>query len=73
MAYKSGATKRKVNSKGSVIPVSIEVRAADKRRPATASFFSGFATLYMASAAPGRPKIMSGNLPVINLVADTAK
>ena len=37
-----------VNSKGSVIPVSIEVRAADNKRPATASFFSGFATLYMA-------------------------
>ena len=35
--------------------------------------FSGSAHLYIANAAPGRPKIIRGNLPVINLVAETAK
>ena len=58
---------------GSVIPVSIEVRAAESKSPATAFFFSGFAVLYMARAAPGRPKIINGNLPDMKRVADTAK
>ena len=71
--YSSGATNRKVNSNGSVIPVSMEVSAAESNRPPTAFLFSGFAVRYIASAAPGRPKIISGNLPDINLVADTAK
>ena len=62
-----------MNSSGSVIPVSIEVRAAESKSPATAFFFSGFAVLYMASAAPGRPKIINGNLPDMKRVADTAK
>ncbi len=72
-AYKSGATNKNVNSSGSVIPVIMEVSAADAKSPATASFFSGFATLYIASAAPGSPKIINGNLPDIKRVADTAK
>ena len=33
-------------------------------------FFSCLAALYIANAAAGRPKIMNGNLPDINLVAD---
>ena len=62
-----------MNSSGSVIPVNIEVKAADKSKPSTAFLFSGFEVLYIARAAPGRPKIINGNLPAINLVADTAK
>ena len=56
-----------------MIPVSIDVRAAERRRPPTSFFFSGSAHLYIARAAPGRPRIMNGNLPDMNLVADTAK
>ncbi len=54
-----------------MIPVSIEVSAAERSRPPTTFFFSGRAVLYIANAAAGRPKIMNGNLPDINLVADT--
>ena len=64
-----GATKRNVNSKGSVMPVSRLVRAAERRSPPTAFFLSGFAVRYMAKAAPGRPNIIKGNFPAINLVA----
>ena len=67
----AGATNRKVNSRGSVMPVSMEVRAADSSRPATTLRFSGRAARYMARAAPGRPKIISGNLPAMNRVAET--
>ena len=73
MMYNTGATNKNVNSIGSVIPVSMEVSAAESNRPATAFLFSGFAVRYIASAAPGSPKIMSGNLPDMNLVAETAK
>ena len=69
MAYIIGATNRKVNSIGSVMPVMIAVRAADNSRPPTSFFFSGFAVTYIASAAPGRPKIMNGNLPAMYRVA----
>ena len=69
--YITGATKRKVNSIGSVIPVSIEVSAAESKSPPTSFLFSGRAVLYIAYAAAGRPKIINGNLPDINLVADT--
>ena len=72
MIYKSGATNRKVNSSGSVMPVIIEVRAAESKSPPATFFLEGFATLYIASAAPGRPKIIRGNFPLINLVALTA-
>ena len=71
--YMAGATKRKVNSSGSVMPVSMEVSAAEISRPPTVLRFSGLAVRYMASAAPGRPKIISGNLPAINRVASTEK
>ena len=62
-----------MNSKGSVIPVIIEVRAADRSKLPTTFFFSGRAVLYIANAAAGRPNIMNGNFPAINLVAETEK
>ena len=62
-----------MNSSGSVIPVIMLVRAAERRSPPAAFFFSGFAVLYMANAAPGRPKIIKGNFPAINLVASILK
>ena len=43
MIYKIGATNKNVNSIGSVIPVSIEVKAADNNKPPTTFFFSGLA------------------------------
>ena len=58
---------------GSVIPVRIEVRDAERRSPPTSFFFSGFAVLYIARAAAGRPNIMKGNLPDMKRVADTEK
>ena len=67
----AGATKRKVNSRGSVMPVSMAVRAAEMSRPPATFRFSGLAVRYMARAAPGRPKIMKGNLPDMNRVAET--
>ena len=70
-AYIRGATKIKVNSRGSVTPVSMAVRAAEISRPPATFFFSGLAVRYIANAAPGRPKIMKGNLPAINRVAST--
>ena len=39
----NGATNRNENSKGSVIPVSIQVSAAESRSPPACFFFSGFA------------------------------
>ena len=60
-----------MNSSGSVIPVIMEVRAADSSRLPTTFFFSGRAARYMAKAAAGRPKIMNGNLPDIKRVAET--
>ena len=60
-----------MNSNGSVIPVIMDVSAADNKSPSTSFFFSGFAVLYIASAAPGSPKIIRGNFPDINLVAET--
>ena len=69
--YMAGATNRKVNSSGSVMPVSMEVSAAEMSRPPTTLRFSGLAVRYMASAAPGRPKIISGNLPDMKRVAST--
>ena len=68
-----GATNKKVNSIGSVIPVSIDVKAADRSNPPTIFLFCGFALLYIARAAPGNANIISGNLPDINLVAKTLK
>ena len=56
---------------GSVIPVAIQVKDADNNNPPALRFFSGFAQWYIASAAPGRPKIISGNLPLIKRVAST--
>ena len=69
IAYRIGATNKNVNSSGSVIPVKILVKAADSNKPPTTLRFSGFAARYIAKAAPGRPKIMSGNLPAMKRVA----
>ena len=55
------------------MPVIIEVSAAESSSPPTAFFFSGRAALYIANAAAGSPNIINGNLPVINLVAETEK
>ena len=65
------ATKIKVNSSGSVMPVRKAVNAADSSRPPAAFFFSGLAHWYIASAAPGRPNIIKGNLPAMKRVALT--
>ena len=58
---------------GSVIPVSIQVRAAESRSPPAAFFRSGFAHLYMARAAPGRPNIIKINSPEKYRVASALK
>ena len=68
-----GATNRKENSMGSVMPVSIQVSAAESSRPPAAFFFSGLAQRYMARAAPGRPKIMKMNSPEKYRVASALK
>ena len=73
MTYRSGATNKKVNSRGSVIPVSIDVKAAEIKRPPAIFLFSGFAQRYIAKAAPGSPKIISGNFPAIKRVASVLK
>ena len=70
-AYMGSATKIKVNSSGSVMPVRKAVKAADSSRPPAAFFFSGLAHWYIASAAPGRPNIIKGNLPAMKRVALT--
>ena len=46
-------------------------KAADSSRPPAAFFFSGLAHWYIASAAPGRPNIIKGNLPAMKRVALT--
>ena len=53
------------------MPVIALVNAAESSRPLTTFRFSVRAVRYMANAAPGRPKIIKGNLPVINRVAET--
>ena len=53
--------------------MSMAVRAAEMSRPPATFRFSGLAVRYMARAAPGRPRIMKGNLPAINRVAETEK
>ena len=57
-----------VNSNGSVIPVSNAVIPAANKSDPTAFFLLGAAHLYIANAAAGKPNIMNGNLPAINLV-----
>ena len=57
-----GATNRKVNSIGSVIPVSIEVSAAESKSPPATFFLCVLAQVYMASAAPGSPKIIKDRM-----------
>ena len=53
------------------MPVSMAVRAAEISRPPATFRFSGLAARYMARAAPGRPKIIRGNLPAMKRVAET--
>ena len=50
-----------------------EEMAADSKRLPTAFLFSGRAQVYIARAAPGRPNIINGNLPLIKRVAATLK
>ena len=66
--YSAGATNKNVNSIGSVIPVKAAVNAADANNDPTTFFLLGAACLYIAYAAAGKPNIMNGNLPVMNLV-----
>lgn len=56
-----------------MMPVNMDVRAADKSRPPATLRFSGFAVRYMARAAPGRPKIMKMNSPEKYRVASALK
>ena len=71
--YNNGATNKKENSIGSVIPVNALVKAAESNKLAVFFFASGFAHWYMAKAAPGKPKIININSPEKNLVAFTLK
>ena len=50
MPYSTGATNRKANSMGSVIPVRNDVSAAEIMMPPTFARFSGFAVRQIASA-----------------------
>ena len=63
---------RKENSNGSVIPVKKAVKAPDSKIPLANTFLSGFASLYMAQAAAGKPNIMNGNFPVMKAPAVSA-
>ena len=58
---------------GSVIPVSIEVNAAESNKPPATFFFSERAQVYIANAAPGKPNIIKGNFPLIKRQASTEK
>ena len=51
------------NSRGSVTPVANDAIAPAKRTPIASFFFSGFAHVYIASAAAGSPNIMIGKNP----------
>ena len=63
--YRPGARNMKENSIGSVTPVKKEQNAADANNPYTIFFLPGFAVLYIARQAAGRPNIMNGKNPVI--------
>ena len=67
--YRIGATNRNENSKGSVIPVRNEVRAAENSIPPTSFLLAGFASWYIAKAAAGSPNIINTNFPVRNFPA----
>ena len=54
---------------GSVIPVKKDVSAAEAIKLPTHFLFSGFANLYMAKAAAGRPNIITGNSPAMKCPA----
>ena len=73
MPNRAGARNRNVNSIGSVMPVRNEVMATEKRREPAIFFFSGLAQVYIAKAAPGRPPIMNGYLPVRKRQASAEK
>ncbi len=59
----------KLNSIGSVTPVSMAVRASDSSMPPTALRRSGRAVWYMARHAAGRPNIITGKKPLMNAPA----
>ncbi|CJW52697.1 Uncharacterised protein [Streptococcus pneumoniae] len=58
------------NSIGSVIPVKNEVNARPPNIPVTILRFSGLAAAIIAKHAAGKPNIMIGKKPVINIPAD---
>ncbi|CEY76860.1 Uncharacterised protein [Streptococcus pneumoniae] len=57
------------NSIGSVIPVKNEVNARPANIPVTALRFSGLAAAIIAKHAAGKPNIITGKKPVINIPA----
>ncbi|MNP69680.1 hypothetical protein D3C76_1658100 [compost metagenome] len=57
------------NSSGSVTPVRNAVSATDSNIPPTIGRRSFGAAKYMASAAPGKPNIMIGKKPDMNIPA----
>ena len=58
-----------MNSRGSVIPVRNEQNATENSAPPTWLRFSAGAARYIASAAPGRPNIITGKKPFMNTPA----
>ena len=64
-AYNSGARNMKVNSIGSVTPVRKAVSASDIKSPPTWARRPLSAVWYMASAAAGRPNIITGKKPAM--------
>ncbi len=64
--YSTGAMNMKVNSIGSVMPVTNEVSASETIMPVTALRRCGLAQCAIASAAAGSPNIMIGKKPDMN-------
>ncbi|MCY1434958.1 hypothetical protein D9M71_510350 [compost metagenome] len=62
----NGARNMKANSIGSVTPVRNAVNAIDRKIPPITLRRSGRALRYIARHAAGRPKIIIGNMPVMN-------
>ena len=67
MTKRTGATKIKANSMGSVTPVRKEVNAAESRMPAAT--LGNFAWRIIARHAAGKPNIMMGKKPAIKFPA----
>ena len=65
--YNTGAKNKNVYSIGSEIPTSASVNTAGIKTAATRFLFSGFATLYIANAAPGSPANWNKIRPFVKL------